>query len=333
MSSILKKVYPYIYLLIPLFTLLFWKGEYIHETISLFIILPWFFWTIVFIIIAFFYGFIQKENIFFLLIIIFTFSLPFLITIQPNQRINIGERIYTCSLNSQFLFGYLLKDSTKIEIINDKLKEIKAMNCDVILLQEVWNVKRYFEKIEPTFAEVFPEFFFAHGGEFITISRFPIKSQILGYNEGFLKTTIILPTQKDLSIYNVHLWNPLFTRNCISLEGFVNDANPCMISAFDIRKAQSQELLLFTRNDDDPQYIAGDFNSMQQTDIIQKLSKERTLISQSNIGLKATFPASFPLLSIDYQFITEELTLLRQEIYCNPNISDHCMISTEISLP
>lgn len=333
MSSILKKVYPYIYLFIPLFTLLFWTGEYIHPLISLVIILPWFFWALSFLIIALIFGIFQKENIFFLLVIIFIFSMPFLFRTVHPQKVNYGERIHACSLNSQYLFGYLLQDSPKIETIKRKLTEIKSKDCDIILLQEVWNVKRYFDKIEPTFRESFPDYFFAHGGEFITISRFPIKSQTIGDNEGFLKTIITSREGVELSLYNIHQWNPMFERNCISFEKFVNTETECTISAFDLRKAQSNELLVFTRKDSNLQYIAGDFNSMQQMNIIQQLSKEKELISSNVFGLEATFPASFPLISIDHQFISKDLTFNNPQINCNKEISDHCMISTEIILP
>jgi len=330
MSAFLRKAYPFIFLFIIIAIIAIWNGESLHPLVAFLSAIPWFLWSFLFIIIALIYGFVLKENVFFIIIIAVVFSLPFLIRDTTADNTVSFAPYKVCSLNTRYFFEYLLDKPSSEQSVQLALTKLKSDQCKVYLLQEIWLGNKRKDEITNFFKGAFPEYEFRMEGEFIILSLFPIRQTQLDSPEGYFRADIEMPLNKTVSFYNVHEWNPLFARRCESFQG-TQYKNDCPISAFNLRNDQRENLLASLKVNPNPVLIAGDFNSMEQSKVIRDLSDKLTPVLGSSFGSEATFPSIFPLIAIDHIFVSPSIEHTEKTIVCRNDLSDHCMVQTFIN--
>lgn len=305
----------------------YWFGGELNPLFDLFISIPWWLHIVPITIFSVIYAlYIQKiPHLGIMLIVIF--AVPFIFTVRTvPERLpaRTNDTIKTCLLNTKYYFA-------NTDII-ESLILLRNEDCDIYFFQEVWRARENRPQLEENISQIFQGYFAEYRGEFVTLSRFFIESSNLGPHEGYLKTVV---TKNDLkiSLYNVHFWNPLFDRPCQSFEDRIY-AEKCLIPAFDIRKMQADELRAELAADNSFIVIGGDFNSMQNSKIIQDLKTRFVPFYSETFGLNSTFQSNLPLIKIDFVFVPQSVKLARSGMkrVCLDSLSDHCLSITQFDI-
>lgn len=304
--------------------LLYWFAGELWDPFDLLIAFPWFV-VIIPLVVIFLLQFIANKRIdWFTFAIIIIWISPFIFHGRSalQLRDKAASSLRVCSLNTQYFF-------TPQQDKNKALSFLKEQQCDVYLLQEIWHAKQMEQTLRPVLKEFFPHYEMIFRGEYITMSRIPIKNFEAGEHDGYLRTDIEYEGRK-FSIYNVHIWNPLNARYNNTFER--RFANPDIFyTPLQLRNIQLKELRNNLKEREDTIVISGDFNSMKHAKIIQELSRRYHTLVQDSIGLNATFQTDFPAIQIDHAFVSNEL---QNEVSfkraCNAGISDHCMLVFQV---
>lgn len=98
------------------------------------------------------------------------------------------------------------------------------------------------------------------------------------------------------------------------------------------RLAQAETLLDFYRDWDQPVILAGDFNSLPGTAVMQRLAEDFAEVPCT--GSNLTFPANDPAKQIDYCLVRpgEQVLTQSMRVIDEPLVSDHRPLLIEISL-
>lgn len=321
----------------------YWVGTGFTPLSDLFISIPWFIHLAPILGFGILYFLSTKKAPIFALALSFFFALPFIVHVQTPVFVTQEQEVIAssdtehvlgesselsftvCSLNTYYYFNNLDRESALSELVEHK--------CDVYLLQEVWQAKLLRPYIEEELRLYFPGYNMEFEGEFITMSHFPIRNAELGRHEGFLKTDLEI-NNEVISFVNIHIWNPLTPRGCLSFTQKLYTED-CMLSSSFIRNQQLIELQNAISTSDNTAIIAGDFNSTEQMKIIQDMKRISQHVTSKTIGLNATFPAELPLMQIDHFFLynggISEIRAQPSDIVCNTEVSDHCMIKAKFT--
>jgi|GEM_PF-2253521 len=269
-------------------------------------------------------------------IINFTLCLLFLFNIGlefNNNNIfqnSDGKTLKICSLNTKYYFDY-------VNSKEEALKKLKDLNCDVYTFSEIWGVPRYelLKNLIVDINEKFPEhIYYSRNAEFVTFSKYNIKETKVSYYEGFLRTDIEFEG-KLYSVYNVHIWNPLFGRQHFRFNEKLSEEKKSF-SAYKIRKMQIEELVADINSEGENNrntVITGDFNSMPHHKITREKSYGRKIkrLNYQGISFTRTFNTEFRAIRIDYTFVSNNVKVLKYDIVCDKEISDHCMQVVQVN--
>jgi exonuclease III len=215
-------------------------------------------------------------------------------------------------------------------------KTLKEKNCDIIMLQEVWKSENALPELIAARDTYLPQFDVRNFEEFVLfIPPGSDLSLIKSNSRGFFGATLHIKDEY-LTVYNVHLWNPLVPRP------LVVDDKVTYIDAEKERVDQINELLselTASSKKESLVVVSGDFNSMQNHEVIRKINKigegkkQLSIISSGIFAQRNTYPASRPFIQIDYSYISQVARpKAKKTEYCVPRASDHCLIVLDVLL-
>jgi endonuclease/exonuclease/phosphatase family metal-dependent hydrolase len=213
---------------------------------------------------------------------------------------------------------------------------LKEKNCDIIMLQEVWKSETIIPEIVEARDQYLPEYDVRTFEEFVLfIPPGSDLSLIMSKNRAFFGAELHIKDEY-LTVYNIHLWNPLVPRP------LVENNKVTYLDAQQERTAQISELLAELTESTKKEsliVVSGDFNSMQNHEIIRKINrlgegtKQLTMISSNVFAERNTYPASRPFIQIDYSYISQVARpKAKKSMYCVPHASDHCLIVLDVLL-
>jgi exonuclease III len=276
------------------------------------------------------YRYLRKENY----IVLLSVGLPlFVITFfvlgnyaavspgtESKATIN-SSPVRICSWNTAYFFQWNRDVAYNI---------IKEKNCTVIVFQEVWIPESHIPEIDRLQRDFLPHLEYTMNEEFIIFyPRNAAFNFIQSSAKGYFGISLAL-NGKKLSIYNIHLWNPLVPRP------FVENDQLRYKSAESVRNAQIIELVEETLKfkNDDSVVILGDFNTMQNAKFLREMNNSSVaLVGSPLLKSKNTYPARLPLLQIDHVFVSDSLRKnATKSMLCNYQASDHCLIVLDLLL-
>ena len=211
------------------------------------------------------------------------------------------------------------------ENLDDIKKVIKSVNPDILFLQEFRGGEDTGRRFQD---EIFPDGFFSIKSYNAVFSKYPLKNAewIELYQQWSIQKVTVEIGGKDVVLLNLHL--PI----SIPLTKWQKSTFGSPAEALE-RQRKARDILL--KNTDErktPIIMAGDFNSLPHTMFIRKL--QYRLVDSFLIrgtGLGNTWSTKYPLLRIDYIFLSHEFTIYSHEVL-NENASDHYPIVVRISL-
>lgn len=314
--------------LLSFFLISFWLLESTESFLSYFGAIPWFFYVGGGALLIIFNRIIYKNQPNFLsrFILLFMFSfilVPFfgyLSSTKPSSELSSGREYQFCNANTAFFFRGRNAD--------ESLKKIQSLNCDFITLQELWLIKHTPDLYLPKIKEFFPGYNISYGGEFITLSKstFTPDNEYLTNQEGNFVTTYTI-SNKHLTIFNTHFWNPLYPR----YSGSYEKNNLISLEPYNVRANQFSELKSALKNKNGyAQIIIGDFNSMENSRIITGITSEYNKIGTHLI--QPTYGTSHQIVKLDYLFTSDNITVVSYNQICDYEVSDHCIITARFKL-
>lgn len=192
---------------------------------------------------------------------------------------------------------------------DDFIALLKAHPSDVYLLQEV-----HFKtnpELHGYIMENFGGYQAGHYGEFFTLSKFPLNCNV-SEKSGVLLGCTALTESGPITFVNVHLKRPFHVTNFRTFEDF------------DVRWQQYTALQMYISQIQGPVMIAGDFNTTANYPFVRELSARFERNDPAGTFLwPHTFPANFPYMRIDYQFVSAPYTFCGYGTVKEPSLSDH----------
>lgn len=302
-------------------------GHYLVATPPQFLFFP--------LIALIFYRYLRKEPIdLYLALFIFFFSWTFVIADRLNLTRNVvfsyseqKQPVRICSWNTAYFFDF-----------NRELgfKTLQEKNCDIIMLQEVWKS----EELESQLVEIrnnyLPNYDVRIYQEFVLfIPPGSDTALFKSKTRAFLGADLKLKG-KSLTVYNVHLWNPLVNRP-------IAENNTVYYKSAQAERTDQINELVNELSDRTKNgsilFIAGDFNSMQNYRIIRQVNsigeaqKRLSIISAPMFMNSNTYPAKHPFIQIDFSYISQiARPKAKKTLYCIPRASDHCLIVLDVLL-
>lgn len=193
---------------------------------------------------------------------------------------------------------------------------MENINADIYLFQEV--PQKQARGVTDRLRINFPGFTATHSGNLLTVSRFPIIESENVTSQGFLKTELKVG-QEYIAAYNVHFMRPFY----------MNDFR--RFSDYSIRNSQFLKLKESLSKEESMKIIAGDFNTTRNHHYINFLENNYYLVNPRTIfTIPRTYPTKFPLIRIDYQFVSKEFNIYDYQEFSYPNLSDHKAIQTTL---
>ena len=147
----------------------------------------------------------------------------------------------------------------------------------------------------------------------------------------------VLSRYPILKVHNLRLPDGSEPRTALGIEtetpqGPVTVVSIHLYRTEEERLAQAETLMDFYRDWHQPVILAGDFNSLPGSKVMQRLAEE--YIQLPGIGDNLTFPANVPEKQIDYCLVRPAAALQSQSlrVIAEPLASDHRPLLIEISL-
>ncbi|MDQ3098930.1 MAG: hypothetical protein M3Q44_04235 [bacterium] len=198
-------------------------------------------------------------------------------------------------------------DATREELF---FAEMKKRNADVYLLQEVIFANN--TGLKERLLEEFPAFFVSYGGEYLTISRFPILKNEFLLSKGYSRHEIEIKG-KLVTFYNVHLRVPIYG-DAVKRDNKYD---------FYLRKGQFSDLQRDLHQEHGSYFLGGDFNSTRNYSFMRILENQLVMNQPEGILLfPKTFHSLLPMIRIDYQFTNKTNQFVKYERF-GGTISDH----------
>lgn len=211
---------------------------------------------------------------------------------------------------------------------------IRHLDPDVICLQEA-NAYGRLPDPRPGLQRALPGYHFAHGGELMIASRYPIRSRRIVPLET-LRTrrpaleTVLDVGGKTVTVLNVHLATFVTTA---SLQNRRGRSLPAYLrGTADLRAEQTTALLARARAVQTPLIVAGDFNTPPRGRVYGRLTGAlHDAFAERGRGFGYTFPARRPMLRIDYLLTSGGAIPVRASV---PAVlaSDHRPLIAEVAL-
>lgn len=214
------------------------------------------------------------------------------------------------------------------EVIND--------NADIILFQDA-NGK---QKVTNLINSILSGRHIYIYDQYVVASRYPIISNKIipiTYNRDkfdIIRSVIRLP-QKEITVYNVHLYTPRSGLTSVLYEGI--DSTDNFQYNVQTRIYQAAVLSSQIRNETNPVIVAGDFNAPMQSIVCKYMlmCNLKDSFSESGTGYGYTYGAylklKHPFLRLDHIFIGKDW----KSINCwvgNKTGSEHCPVITDLEL-
>ena len=259
----------------------------------------------------FLFGGIRKKIIATLLVAtVIGYAMPLLDVVWSNEYPQNKTPIYKV-----FSWNTARWDASRQQ---DFFRIMKENESDFYLLQEVQYRKNrwvYYDVLQE-----FKGYFAAHFGEYMLLSRFPLKCNPPSELCGYLYCVADTPNG-SVGLFSVHLKRPFHVTDFRSFEDFK------------VRKWQFDEMMTAVHGSSDNVIIAGDFNSTANYPFIRTLSHQFEKNNpRGRFVFPHTFPADNPQFRIDYQFVSSEYTFCGYKELEYPELSDHIGIVGDICL-
>jgi exonuclease III len=252
----------------------------------------------------------------------------------PNQSKNNEKPIRLLSFNIND-FRSILKDGT----FKNGIKEISLANfskeigqVDILCGQEVSYAKNIMETLR------LPNAFGLRGRGNSLYTRFPIieKGEVnfsKKTGNGALWADLQLPDSTLLRVYSVHLQSYQITPILTDLKKGNLWKIPTLIRKIGHsvckRQAQAEKLLAHAKDSPHPTIIAGDFNSLPQSALIDLFQNDfEDFFKEMENGWGQTYRSGLPYFRLDYIFYNKQIQPLKYK-KIKMDISDHYPILGE----
>lgn len=162
-------------------------------------------------------------------------------------------------------------------------------------------------------------------------------ARLTGMNGSFVRKTVrtggyyglaILTKEAPISVSKILLPDPQHTR-CLEIVEMKDYFIACTHFPLTAENAlvAAKVVRLNLEDRDKPVFLAGDLNSLPQSEVIAELENGLTLLSDT---AKPTFPADNPDRTIDYIFVdkkhSDQVKPLTYEVIAAPEATDHCAL-------
>ena len=275
--------------------------------------------------------------------ILFVLSLIYFVFANINppvhlQKIHIPEYVplKVCSYNSRFFFAQDRENA---------ISTLANLNCDVYVIQEVWHSEEIYQQLIDSYMQkYFKNFNSVNWAEFWIMFKndIQLKRQFKPKHEGFLALTLTVNRfnrKYEFNLINIHIWNPLVTRNTLSfVEMALGQQSVQQLPPYLVRKAQIDDLYTFLDGKSVTNFvILGDFNTLPSHALIWRKiwtsANVKEHISKVSPGLfYATYPSALPFLAIDHAFVGD--SILVEEVYTKDlGLSDHKALILKVGIP
>jgi vancomycin resistance protein VanJ len=209
---------------------------------------------------------------------------------------------------------------------------IRELAPEVICLQEA-NALGRLPDPKPGLQRALPGYHFAHQGELMVASRYPIRSRrVVPLEE--LRTrrpaleTVLDVGGKAVTVLNVHLATFVTTASLQNRRG--RSLPDYLRGTAELRDEQTTALL--ARAVQTPLIVAGDFNTPPRGRVYQRLTGAlHDAFAERGRGFGYTFPARRPMLRIDYLFTSGGVIPVRASVPA-VLVSDHRPLMAEVGL-
>ncbi len=323
----------FVYVGFGLFLWIYFVSSFCCRYADLISSIPSEFWSAMFIVVA-----VALRDRLFLMLAVIYLIFANINPVTHLQKIHIPEYVpvKVCSYNSRFFFAQNRKKA---------IEALKALNCDIYVIQEVWHSQEIYQQLIDSYVKkYFKEYHSVNWAEFWTLFKNDIQllHQVRPENEGFLALELSIKRfnrRYILNLINIHIWNPLVTRNTLSfVEASFWQQPAARLSPYTVRKRQVSDLRKFLEQKVVSNYvIVGDFNTLPSHALIAfkkwAPKKQQKYFRKVSPGIfYATYPVALPFLAIDHAFLGNDLQL--EHIYVKDlGSSDHKAFIMKIGVP
>ncbi len=238
------------------------------------------------------------------------------------------NHLRVCSWNSAYFFQWG-RDAG--------FTKLKNADCDVVLLQEVWDSGNEKQTIEQYRNQYLPNYAAFSSGEFVIFARKEFVAVSTESKHGGYFSLSTLINQKKLNIMSIHLWNPI-TSKPVDIEGKVENI-PAKIARSDQKNEILNKVQTLLDQKDEITLIAGDFNTMENGKILRDIlatKSDANALNYLSLPLwknRATYSTNLRLIAIDHVFITKgQYPTSRLQTSCEVKASDHCLLIVDLML-
>lgn len=217
-------------------------------------------------------------------------------------------------------------------------QQVEAFNPDVVVFTEARGWGRE-PKLRRELAEQFRGWHATQGGDVYLASRWPMasrESEPLGADpetqniSGRYKVRAqVLAPFGEFDLVGVHFHTALHGETLVNqrrrVPGYLRSAGT-------VRMDQAQNLVDWAGSQERPAIVAGDFNTPPAGKVYGVLTGEwQDAFAESGLGWGFTYPASIPLLRIDYVFHSADWRAVTSRVGEAPG-SDHRPLLAELAL-
>ncbi len=246
---------------------------------------------------------------------------------RPASTVTTGESFRVCSWNTAYFFQWGRDEG---------FKRLAEAQCDAIMLQEMWKAEEAKDEIDQFVHQYLSEMIAYAKDEYVFIVRRSdnIVEDITIPDVGGYTSLVLKRNDTNITLVNVHLWNPIAPLPYISEGNLVAFKSP-QLAREQQRSALLQHIEQVSKNT--VGIIAGDFNTLQNGQIFRDLSssagKRFSLVSVPFTKPRNTYPTSRLFIQLDHVLVDRALkdgaTLTTS---CTYSASDHCLLIIDLVL-